>query len=205
MKEMIMPKMSNEEKVYDKYTDFLCNHGGELEKTNNWNKVFEVLDLLHMDPDYALADSRPKNSTNDVLSLYARFTSTTNPYRGEYLYYELVTLDYTPEAIWQAFLLQNTYHFIGMRWHGYYEERSFVFRDVTLESGEKLPVTPVKFSFGVHDEDDIKDYLEYCYWNEWVGLVRAKVEIKFDHNAHTVSFETVDEEVLYEYSCGYNF
>ena len=30
MKEMIMPKMSNEEKVYDKYIDFLGNHDEEL-------------------------------------------------------------------------------------------------------------------------------------------------------------------------------
>ena len=32
----------------------------------------------------------------------------------------VVTLDFTPEAIWEAYLLKTTSYYIGQRWHGLY-------------------------------------------------------------------------------------
>ena len=34
----------------------------------------------------------------------------------------VVTLDFTPEAIWEAYLLKTTDYYIGQRWHGCYHE-----------------------------------------------------------------------------------
>lgn len=34
----------------------------------------------------------------------------------------VVTLDFTPEAIWDAYLLKTTDYYIGQRWHGGYHE-----------------------------------------------------------------------------------
>ena len=34
----------------------------------------------------------------------------------------VVTLDFTPEAIWEAYLLKTTDYYIGQRWHGGYHE-----------------------------------------------------------------------------------
>ena len=34
----------------------------------------------------------------------------------------VVTLDFTPDAIWEAYLLRTTDYYIGQRWHGCYHE-----------------------------------------------------------------------------------
>ena len=34
----------------------------------------------------------------------------------------VVTLDFTPEAIWEAYLLKTTGYYIGQRWHGGYHK-----------------------------------------------------------------------------------
>ena len=34
----------------------------------------------------------------------------------------VVTLDFTPEAIWEAYLLKTTDYYIGQRWHGGYHK-----------------------------------------------------------------------------------
>ena len=34
----------------------------------------------------------------------------------------VVTLDFTPEAVWEAYLLKTTDYYIGQRWHGGYHE-----------------------------------------------------------------------------------
>ena len=34
----------------------------------------------------------------------------------------VVTLDFTPNAIWEAYLLRTTYYYIGHRWHGGYHK-----------------------------------------------------------------------------------
>ena len=34
----------------------------------------------------------------------------------------VVTLDFTPEAIWEAYLLKTTNYYIGQRWHGCYHK-----------------------------------------------------------------------------------
>ena len=36
----------------------------------------------------------------------------------------VVTLDFTPEAIWEAYLLKTTDYYIGQRWHGGYHRMS---------------------------------------------------------------------------------
>ena len=43
--------------------------------------------------------------------------------------FHYITLPFTEEAIWQAFLLSQTYRLIGMRWHGGYAARTFVLLD----------------------------------------------------------------------------
>ena len=50
------------------------------------------------------------------------------------------------------------------------------------------------------DEDEI-NYLEYCYWNDWEGLVKERVKILYEHFNKVAKFETVSSQVLYEYNC----
>lgn len=39
--------------------------------------------------------------------------------------------------IWQTYLLKQTYHLIGMRWHGVYEKRIFI---ITYENIKNVPM-----------------------------------------------------------------
>ena len=45
----------------------------------------------------------------------------------------VVTLDFTPEAIWEAYLLKTTDYYIGQRWHGGYHEMTIPANIVELK------------------------------------------------------------------------
>ncbi len=237
-------RISREEQIYRKYINFLNEHEEELEETGNWNKVFEVLNMISIHPDYVLDDYRKKNSTDNVLQLFARHKSSPSfrecenkkhhyfsvfslcpiskeegPFFPPFISpYQMVILDKSRQSLWQAFLLQNTFHFAGMRGEASSEKQSVVFsendvkltnlRDDVLDYDKikKILFSPPKISLDAplirrYENDEI-DYLEYCYWNDKKGLVKVKVEILYDFSTETVSFKTLSSKVLYKYNCG---
>ena len=121
--------------ITDSYMDCIANLKKDKE-ANDWNMLLSGLTDLILDKDYVLNDFRPREETNSVLRLYAK-----NRYlpRSIYVLFENffkplslfrhITVPYTEEAIWQAFLLSQTYHLVGMRWHGDYEKRTFIVSD----------------------------------------------------------------------------
>ena len=147
---------------YKEYIAFLRENRKDLLDNDNWDSLFKVLPLLKLSDEYTLDDYRAKNSTNNILRLYARKVGTERPdekvlekydnwhslrglVRRTFFNYikrangedveeeeepvglpekiepeSVVTLDFTPEAIWEAYLLKTTDYYIGQRWHGCY-------------------------------------------------------------------------------------
>jgi hypothetical protein len=147
---------------YKKYIAFLRANQNDLLDNDNWDSLFKVLPLLKISKEYTLDDYRAKNSTDNILRLYARKVGTERPDEKELEKYDdwhsmrgiirrtfindmkrangidvvedeepvglpekiepesVVTLDFTPEAIWEAYLLKTTDYYIGQRWHGCY-------------------------------------------------------------------------------------
>lgn len=247
MAEQNNSRISYEEKIYRKYINFLNEYGEEMEETGNWNKIFEVLNRISIHPDYVLDDYRKKNSTDNVLQLFARHKSSPSfreceekkhyyfsmlslrpkredegPFFPPFISpYQMVILDKSPKSLWQAFLLQNTYHFAGMRGKASIEKQSIVFSEndakpnnfgegvLDYDKIKNILFSPPKISLDAplirrYENDEI-DYLEYCYWSDKKGLVRVKLEILYNYSAETVSFETVSSKVLYKYNCRKQF
>lgn len=149
-------------KKYKEYIAFLRANQDDLLDNDNWDSLFSVLQFLKLSDEYTLDDYRSKDSTNNILHLYARKVSTNRPDEKEFKKYDakhgieaffksifdeikrekgididdeepvglpekiepesVVTLDFTPEAIWEAYMLKTTDYYIGQRWHGGYHK-----------------------------------------------------------------------------------
>ena len=149
---------------YKEYIAFLRENSDDLLDNDNWDSLLKVLPLLKLSDEYTLDDYRAKNSTDNILRLYARKLDTERPNEKELEKYDdwhslrgfvrrtffndinqaigedveeeeepavlpekiepesVVTLDFTPEAIWEAYLLKTTDYYIGQRWHGGYHK-----------------------------------------------------------------------------------
>ena len=149
---------------YKEYIAFLRESRMDLLDNDNWDSLFKVLPLLKLSDEYTLDDYRAKNSTDNILRLYARKVGTERPDEKELEKYDdwhsmrgiirrtfindmkrangidvvedeepvglpekiepesVVTLDFTPDAIWEGYLLATTNYYIGQRWHGGYHK-----------------------------------------------------------------------------------
>ena len=149
---------------YKEYIAFLRENRMDLLDNDNWDSLFKVLPLLKLSDEYTLDDYRAKNSTDNILRLYARKVGTERPDEKELEKYDdwhsmrgiirrtfindmkrangidvvedeepvglpekiepesVVTLDFTPDAIWEGYLLATTNYYIGQRWHGGYHK-----------------------------------------------------------------------------------
>ena len=237
-------KISYEERSYRKYFLYVNKHKYKMSVAGNWNRVFRMLDRIYIHQHYELDDYRLEKNYDSPVKLFARHKSTPTfreceknmyaslnadpsclfknddtpffpPYSPPY---QVVVVDNTPRAIWQAFLLLNTFHFVVDICEWNYEKRYFVFNvnDVRIWHGEEKPdfdkikelISLPRFSTNEEMDnlvDDEINYLEYCYWNEWEGLVKEKVKIIYDDFSKTVHFEKVSAQVLYEYDCKFRY
>lgn len=143
MAEINKPSISYEEKIYKKYINLLNEHGEEMEKAHDWNKVYKVLDEIYLQQfgshddkrleidDFLLHlfeqdDSTPsiKESEKKEYAYYGTKFLTTldldvhiDPLPPNTLPYKMVVVEMEPKALWQTFLLHNTVHFITSRLH----------------------------------------------------------------------------------------
>jgi hypothetical protein len=164
---------------------------------DNWDSLFKVLPLLKISEEYTLDDYRSKNSTDNILRLYARKVGTERPDEKELEKYDdwhsmrgiirrtfindmkrangidvvedeepvglpekiepesVVTLDFTPEAIWEAYLLKTTDYYIGQRWHGGYHKMTI---PANIEELKK---------FKPWKEDEILEYEKFIQETEF--------------------------------------
>ena len=175
---------------------FLRENCDDLLDNDNWDSLFKVLSLLKISEEYTLDDYRAKNSTDNILRLYARKVGTERPDEKKLEKYDdwhsmrgiirrtfindmkrangidvvedeepvglpekiepesVVTLDFTPEAIWETYLLKTTDYYIGQRWHGGYHRMSI------LANIEELK------DFKPWKEDEIQKYEKFIQETE---------------------------------------
>ena len=216
--------------ITDLYIECI-NHIEDIENADNWDRLLEGLPDLTLDKDYVLDDFRSSEETNSVLRLYARKRSHPRPsdecfkrfFRKQIDpldVFQHITLPFTEEAIWQAFLLSQTYHLVGMRWHGGYEARTFIVSDKDM-AGLKPWLSQMKGSlmrFTRLQEQILKMWtsdlcasvslfdnyaiVTHCWFDNWNGLLQVKWKIKYDVRKKTiVKIEKENEQILLKYHC----
>ena len=213
--------------ITDSYMDCIANLKKDKE-ANDWNMLLSGLTDLILDKDYVLNDFRPREETNSVLRLYAK-----NRYlpRSIYVLFENffkplslfrhITVPYTEEAILQAFLLSQTHHLTGMRWHGGYAERTFIILDKDiarlkpspyLRDSRVVPFAHLREQMLQTWTPDLcasvslfDDYviISHCWFDNWKGLSQVKWNVKYDtKRKRVVGVEKESEQVLVKYHCG---
>lgn len=137
---------------------------------------------------------------------------------------DYMNVEFTPEGIWSAFLLNVSKRYLFKSWHTYYFESWHVFsvEDEILHSVSKYDkfnkdlwqklneVPPIKNKIKIINSDNAS--ITYYYWSEWKGLVEEKVHVK--RIDETVQFIHYNKEkpdprtsykVLVPYNCGVMF
>ena len=113
---------------------------------------------------------------------------------------------------WQAFLLYQAGALLPTFWHGGYQRKILIFCHDDLKLVHEL-----NLRYGRDSLHGIKDVLspkvkmrgnegtiEYCFWNEWNGLVKETYKVKYED--YTIAqFILLSNEVIYEYDCGICF
>lgn len=129
-----------------------------------------------------------------------------------------ITLPFTEEAVWQAYLLQRTYHIIGMRWHGGYAARFFlnqpddidkigeIYNIANYESRtvieELIEACRKAFSPPTVKLMDNMAIITHCWFDDWNGLIRVTWQGKYNKKKMRMgNFEIATEETLVEYNC----
>ena len=120
---------------------------------------------------------------------------------------------FTEEGIMQTWLLDNLTDFMPKGWHSNYSKKTFIFdadciKGIFLdeegkEVREKLKSIDLKSLQPKIRIDGDKAVLEYAYWNDWRGLIRATTEV--EKNSNSVNFTNPQTEVLVQYKCGIIF
>lgn len=213
--------------VTDSYMDCIAALQVEEKEDRDWNSLLLELPDLKLDKNYVLDDFRSDEETNSVLQLYARYRSSRSLLKGVFSFcrksvkpldvFQFITLPFTEEAIWQAFLLSQTYHLIGMRWHGGYERRTFIVSDKDI--ADLKPLFEVENGHFIRLQEQIQQVwtpdmcasvslfdnysiISHCWFDHWKGFSQVKWKIKYDvRKKRVVEIEKESEQVLVKYHC----
>ena len=113
-----------------------------------------------------------------------------------------ITLPFTEEAVWQAYLLRQARHRIGMYWHGLYEKRVFINGVEDIDglapefsiSEERLERFKVEAKAHWSETmrpmvilDGNKAYISHYWFSLWGGLSQVKCLVSYDPCSHTVT------------------
>lgn len=239
-------KQNNFSRITDEYLEFI--HFFNTGRMDNLNVFLRKLPDLALDGNYVLDDYRSREHTNSVLRLYARPKKLPRPSDADFEHrcvmvkelriadlpipfylarlkprnpFRHITLPYTPEAIWQAFLLSQTFRLTGMRWHGGYEMRTFMLLDKDIEKIH-LPISRIS-DWDKKDEyvlEEVKRiwspdlnvsvtlhdgfaFISHCWFDNWHGLIQMEWKVKYDIQKKQITeIKEVDKKVLLEYHCG---
>lgn len=131
------------------------------------------------------------------------------------------SVPFTQEGILQAWLLDNAPEFMPHGWHAGYSNKDFLFFGDEIDSllpeeydqdGSRVMHQACREQLAMVAKSDLELYvlidgneaeLSYAYWNNWKGLVKAKVRVT--KKGETVAFGEPKLTVLVPYSCGIKF
>lgn len=129
-----------------------------------------------------------------------------------------IYLPFIEEAIWQAYLLQQTYHIIGMRWHGGYAERLFINQPNDIENiknfcikngcdlNNLIDVCKNTYSLPTVRLTGNKAIISHCWFDNWNGLTQVTWQGEYYEKKKQIKqFELIEEKVLVKYRCKFYF
>lgn len=240
-KEEIQKNLS---RITDEYVKFINIF--VVKRMDSLNVFLRKLPDLTLDENYVLDDFRSRKKTNSELQLYVRPKKLPRPSDTDFEHgcvmvkklrianllsipfcqrrlkplnpFEYITLPFTAEAIWQAFLLSQTFRLTGMRWHGGYVRRTFLLLEKDIANiqhpGYNLneEIVPVRneisriwspdLNVSVTLHDDFAS-ISHCWFDAWHGLIQMKWKVKYDAKKQQVTkIKEVNEKVLVKYHCG---
>ena len=137
---------------------------------------------------------------------------------------DYMNVEFTPEGIWSAFQLEVSNRYLYKFWHAYYSESWLVFskdeaissfyvgrNKVAQELINKLEeLLPIKNKVEVTSDSTAE--LTAYFWNNWIGLIEEKIQVK--RKGTSVKFIFSNEKygltdmtgtVLVPYDCGIMF
>lgn len=239
-KEEIQKNLS---RITDEYVKFINIF--VVKRMDSLNVFLRKLPDLTLDENYVLDDFRSREETNSELRLYVRPKKSPRPSDRDFKYgcvmvkklrianllsipfcqrrlkplnpFEYITLPFTAEAIWQAFLLSQTFRLTGMRWHGGYVRRTFLLLEKDIaniqhpgdDTDEKIVSVRNEISriwspdlnVSVTLHDDFAS-ISHCWFDAWKGLVQMNWKVKYDAKKKQITeIEKIDEKVLVKYHC----
>ncbi|MBM6669544.1 sel1 repeat family protein [Phocaeicola coprophilus] len=200
------------------YMDNVYKKANKCTKEVVFNSLLLTLPDLKWSEDFILDDFRPQkigiDTENSVLWLYARphdqklgDITIIHRMREKQLppsIFQYITLPFTPEAIWEAYLLKQTYRLIGMRGDEKCEARIFlnVYDDIDKmgsaenQIGVKNIWSP-KLLPSVQLFEDAA-IVTHCWFDENQGLLQVNCRILYDKiNMRIVNFKMLNEKMLY--------
>ena len=133
-----------------------------------------------------------------------------------------IILPFTEETIWQAYLLKQTSHLIGLFWHGLYKQRVFINKFEDIDSidemwsvGELHCTDEFKIKAKEYWSDSMrplvvldgdKAYISHYWFDYWNGLRQVKCLVGYDHDSHKVTNFFIKEYApVVSYRCGIVF
>lgn len=159
-------------------------------------------------------DSTPYSDEYFIQDLHPHYEVSDIPSAMEY-----ISIPFTEEGVLQAWLLDNVHEFMPHNWHAGYDEKTFItdgesLMDICTPEGYMDDEQMLQASKQMCELDEgsllpkisiIGDdaVLELCYWNDWLGLVRARYTAR--RRGETVVFSEPESETLVPYDCGLCF
>lgn len=126
--------------------------------------------------------------------------------------FRYLDVEKSPMGAWQVYLMHTSPCYLPVFWHGAYNRRTFIYDKHSLKytpvadyDMDGIDLAPkVQFNLYGGLEEGFTAIVSACYWNDWEGLVREKVEIK-RHVTIGTRVKQLGHEVLFEYECGIDF
>lgn len=127
--------------------------------------------------------------------------------------FNFIQVEKSKIGAWQAYLLKTCDAILPVFWHGGYNKKKFIFTDEDIKEIPLLRTRDMSsFERVIYPSVDFIDTniasVNCCWWNEWHGLVRETMLVKFDGNKVSFldpSYPTERHETLIPYNCGILF
>jgi hypothetical protein len=174
-------------------------------------EMFYALKSLSLPEPYKIGLSKAKQEGHGSISHLYIYSDGDDLNDTEIFNY--IQVEKSRIGAWQAYLLETCYTILPLFWHGCYNSRKFIF---TEEDINEIPLLSTRDLSSLADiiypSVDFIDAntasVKCCWWNEWNGLVRESVLVKYDGNKVSFvdpSYPIKRRETLIPYECGLRF
>lgn len=172
-----------------------------LSVLSNPNSYLEVLTEVKNPDNVKLRLSElDRTQLGDVTCLFVN-----DHHRNKSDIFDYLKVEDSEMGAWQAFLLHNISSILPTWWHANTMSIQYVFAYKEINSPKILDaLTGYHESLAPTVVKEQNYYIvSFCYWNNWIGLVRKSVKVSL--NDGIPIFEFLKNDVLFEYNCGIQF